>query len=66
MNYVSICDDYDAAAAFLELDDDAKKAGVTAITGVGWTPGITNMLARMGADRFDVPVKPSMSRRMSK
>jgi lysine 6-dehydrogenase len=53
VNYVSICDDYDAAAAFLELDDDARKAGVTAITGVGWTPGITNMLARMGADRFD-------------
>lgn len=53
VNYVSICDDYDAAAAFLELDDDAKKAGVTAITGVGWTPGITNIFARLGADQLD-------------
>lgn len=53
VNYVSICDDYDAAAAFLELDGAAKKAGVTAITGVGWTPGITNVFARMGADKLD-------------
>lgn len=53
VNYVSICDDYDAASAFLELDADAKKAGVTAISGVGWTPGITNVFARMGADQLD-------------
>ncbi len=53
VNYVSICDDYDAAAAFLEFDDAAKKAGITAITGVGWTPGITNIFARMGADQLD-------------
>ncbi len=52
-DYVSICDDYDAAAAALELDEAAGKAGVTAITGVGWTPGVTNMLARLGADGFD-------------
>jgi lysine 6-dehydrogenase len=53
VHYVSICDDYDAAAAFLELDDEARKAGVTAITGVGWTPGITNIFARLGADQLD-------------
>ncbi|MBU1670609.1 MAG: saccharopine dehydrogenase NADP-binding domain-containing protein [Actinobacteria bacterium] len=53
VDYVSICDDYDAAAAFLELDAEAKKAGVTAITGVGWTPGITNVFARLGADQLD-------------
>jgi saccharopine dehydrogenase-like NADP-dependent oxidoreductase len=53
VNYVSICDDYDAAADFLELDDAAKKAGVTAISGVGWTPGITNVFARLGAEKLD-------------
>ncbi|MEW6553308.1 MAG: saccharopine dehydrogenase NADP-binding domain-containing protein [Actinomycetota bacterium] len=53
VNYVSICDDYDAAADFMELDEEAKKAGVTAITGVGWTPGITNVFARLGADQLD-------------
>jgi lysine 6-dehydrogenase len=52
-NYVSICDDYDAAEEILELDDEAKKAGITAITGVGWTPGITNVLARKAADQLD-------------
>ncbi len=53
VNYVSICDDYDAAADFMELDAEAKKAGVTAITGVGWTPGITSVFARLGADQLD-------------
>lgn len=53
VNYVSICDDYDAAMDFMTLDEDAKKAGVTAITGVGWTPGITNVFARLAADQLD-------------
>ncbi|NPV60104.1 MAG: saccharopine dehydrogenase [Actinobacteria bacterium] len=53
VNYVSICDDYDAAAEFMALDGEARKAGVTAITGVGWTPGITNVFARLGADQLD-------------
>ncbi len=30
-----------------------KAEAVAAITGVGWTPGVTNMLARLGADGFD-------------
>jgi len=53
VNYVSICDDYDAAMEFMALDEEAKKAGVTAITGVGWTPGITNVFARLAASELD-------------
>jgi len=53
VNYVSICDDYDAAEEILGLDGDAKKAGITAVTGVGWTPGITNVLARKAAEELD-------------
>lgn len=53
VDYVSICDDYDAAAEFMELDEEAKAAGVTAITGVGWTPGTTNVFARLGAEQLD-------------
>ncbi len=52
-HYVSICDDYDAAAAVLELDREAERAGVSVVTGVGWTPGVTNMLAAWGAREFD-------------
>ncbi|MBC7248519.1 MAG: saccharopine dehydrogenase NADP-binding domain-containing protein [Actinobacteria bacterium] len=51
--YVSICDDYDAAEEALSLDGAAREAGITAVTGVGWTPGITNVLARKAADELD-------------
>lgn len=37
----------------LELDGLAKKAGVTVIIGLGASPGITNVLARYGADKLD-------------
>ncbi len=52
-NYVSTCDDYDACAAVLELDEDARQAGVLVVTGVGWTPGVTNVMARKAADQLD-------------
>ncbi len=52
--YVSLCDDYDAAQAVLELDEEARAAGVTVLTGLGWTPGLSNVLARKGAAQFDV------------
>src|SRR5690606_26877937 len=44
--YVSLCDDAVAAAAALRYDRTAREAGVTIVTGVGWTPGLTNILAR--------------------
>jgi len=37
----------------LALDRDFKKAGLPAVLGVGSTPGITNVLARIIADQFD-------------
>ena len=37
----------------LELDDRFREAGLTALVGIGSAPGITNLLARMGADRLD-------------
>jgi lysine 6-dehydrogenase len=51
--YVSLCDDYDAAQAVLELDGKAQAAGVTVLTGLGWTPGLSNILARKGAAQLD-------------
>jgi lysine 6-dehydrogenase len=45
-DYVSICDDFDAAEAALKFDKSAKKAGITVLTGMGWTPGLSNVLAR--------------------
>lgn len=53
VNFVDIDDDYDATRDSLELNDRAKRAGVTAIIGLGASPGITNMLAKFGADKLD-------------
>ena len=36
-----------------ELDHDFRDAGLTAVLGIGSTPGITNLLARVAADRLD-------------
>jgi lysine 6-dehydrogenase len=44
--YVSICDDHDATAAVLALDQRAREAGITVLTGLGWTPGLTNLAVR--------------------
>jgi lysine 6-dehydrogenase len=36
-----------------ELSDAFAEAGLTAVLGIGSTPGITNILARVAADQFD-------------
>ncbi len=37
----------------LELRAEAEAAGITAIVGMGGTPGVTNLLARLAVDRLD-------------
>jgi lysine 6-dehydrogenase len=51
--YVSLCDDHEAASAAFELDDRARKAGVTVVTGCGLSPGITNLLVAFAAEGLD-------------
>lgn len=51
--YVSLCDDHDGAAQALALDGRARAAGVPIVTGLGWTPGLTNLLARLAYHRLD-------------
>lgn len=53
VNYISICDDFDAVEEVLELDTLAKEKNVTVLTGVGWTPGISNILAVRGIQQMD-------------
>jgi saccharopine dehydrogenase-like NADP-dependent oxidoreductase len=36
-----------------ELDEAARDAGVTIVTGLGASPGVTNVMARAGVDRLD-------------
>ena len=50
INYVDVCDDFDATQLLLEMDKAAKKAGIIALTGMGGSPGIANLLAKFCAD----------------
>lgn len=53
VQYVSICDDHDAMESVLKLDPMARTRGVTILSGVGWTPGLTNIMAKKGAALLD-------------
>jgi len=46
IDYVDICDDVDVTLEILEWDQRAKEAGVTAVIGMGASPGATNLLAK--------------------
>lgn len=52
-DFVDIDDDYDATRDCLELDAEAKRAGITAIIGLGASPGLTNLMAKHGAEKLD-------------
>lgn len=53
-DYCSICDEWEAAESVLDgLGAAAKKAGRTVVTGLGASPGITNMVVAHQFPRFD-------------
>jgi len=52
IDYVDVCDDYDATKLLLDMDRAAKKAGITALTGMGSSPGVANVLVRFCADHM--------------
>lgn len=53
VDLVDICDDYDVTERLIDAyHDQAVSAGITTVVGMGASPGITNVLARKGADRL--------------
>jgi len=52
-SYVDICDDWKPTLDLLEIDDKANKAGITAIIGIGASPGITNLMAVVACSKLD-------------
>jgi saccharopine dehydrogenase-like NADP-dependent oxidoreductase len=54
-NYIDICDDYEGTEILFnsEIDDLAKKAGITVLTGMGSDPGTNNVLVKYYADKLD-------------
>jgi saccharopine dehydrogenase (NAD+, L-lysine-forming) len=52
VDYVDVCDDLDPTLVMLDMDEAAKAAGVSALIGMGNSPGLANVLARLCADQF--------------
>jgi saccharopine dehydrogenase-like NADP-dependent oxidoreductase len=51
--YIDICDDVEPTEALLKKHHQAKQAQTTMIVGMGLSPGVTNMLARMAVEALD-------------
>ncbi|MFC9660986.1 saccharopine dehydrogenase family protein [Nocardia sp. NPDC127606] len=52
-DYIDICDDPQPTMDMLELDAAARAAGVTALVGMGASPGIANLLAVLAGRELD-------------
>jgi len=50
---VDVCDDIDGVQQAMDLHEDAKKAGITIISGLGDSPGLTNIIAKFCCDQLD-------------
>lgn len=52
-NYIDICDDWEPTLEMLALHDRAVQAGITAVIGLGASPGITNLMAVLAIRELD-------------
>jgi len=52
-HYIDIADDWEPMLDMLALDERARDAGVTAIVGVGASPGLTNLMAAKAVATLD-------------
>jgi saccharopine dehydrogenase (NAD+, L-lysine forming) len=50
IDYVDVCDDVDVTIDILDMQAEAERAGITALIGMGSSPGLTNVVARFAAD----------------
>ncbi len=52
-HYLDINDDWEPTLDMLKMHERAKEKGITAIIGMGASPGLTNMLARVAMQQLD-------------
>ena len=52
-HYLDICDDWEPTIDMLALNKEAVESDVVAVIGIGASPGISNILARVICDRLD-------------
>ncbi|MBI4510465.1 MAG: saccharopine dehydrogenase NADP-binding domain-containing protein [Deltaproteobacteria bacterium] len=50
VRYVDVCDDLAPTIKMLEMDESARAAGVSALIGMGNSPGLANVFVRLCAD----------------
>lgn len=50
VDYVDVCDDLAPTRLMLELDEEARQAGVKCLIGMGNSPGLANVFVRLCAD----------------
>ncbi|HVN24173.1 MAG TPA: saccharopine dehydrogenase NADP-binding domain-containing protein [Syntrophorhabdales bacterium] len=55
VNYIDICDDYEATEILFasDIDNAARQAGITVLTGMGSDPGTNNVIVKWYADHLD-------------
>ncbi|MHC9540322.1 MAG: saccharopine dehydrogenase family protein [Vulcanimicrobiota bacterium] len=53
VDYIDICDDPEPTRDMHEMDEKAQAAGITAVVGLGASPGITSMLAARARAELD-------------
>jgi saccharopine dehydrogenase (NAD+, L-lysine-forming) len=55
VNYIDICDDYEATDVLFASDIDraAREAGITVLTGMGSDPGTNNVIVKWYANQLD-------------
>ena len=49
-DYIDVADDWEPVLDLAALDDEARKAGIRAIVGMGASPGLANLLARLAME----------------
>jgi saccharopine dehydrogenase-like NADP-dependent oxidoreductase len=52
-HYLDINDDWEPTLEMLEMDERARRAGVTAVVGMGASPGVSNLLAAKAMRQLD-------------
>jgi saccharopine dehydrogenase (NAD+, L-lysine forming) len=50
INYVDVCDDVDVTIDIFNLHEKAKSVGITALIGMGNSPGVTNIIAKLASE----------------
>jgi lysine 6-dehydrogenase len=53
INYLDICDDHDVTLTLLKMNRLVEREGLTFLINIGASPGLTNIMAKMGAEKLD-------------